>query len=48
VGGYDPANGKVVVGPHPIDVDQALAQAHELFTALYAAARAVDWSRDGR
>jgi hypothetical protein len=48
VGGYDPENGKVVVGPHQIDVNQARAQAHELFTALYAAARAVDPSRDVR
>lgn len=48
VGGYDPANGKVVVGPHQIDVSQARAQAHELFTALYAAARAVDPSTDVR
>jgi hypothetical protein len=48
VGGYDPANGKVVVGPHQIDVDRARAQANELFAALCAAARVVDRRRDAR
>ncbi len=48
VGGYDPESGKVVVGPHQIDVSQARAQADELFNALYAAARAVVPNRDVR
>lgn len=40
--GYDPASRNIVLGPYQIDVDQAVVQAHELFTALYAAAQAVD------
>ena len=43
--GYDPANGNIVLGPYQIDVEQAVVQAHQLFTALYAAAQAVDRSR---
>lgn len=43
--GYEPGSGNVVVGPYEINVDEAAVQAEQLFTALYAAARAVDHSK---
>ncbi len=40
--GYDPGTGTVSFGPYTIEVDAADEAAHELFLAIYKAARSVD------
>ncbi|MBM0237506.1 hypothetical protein JNW88_10680 [Micromonospora sp. ATA32] len=41
-GGYDPATGEFVVGPHHIHIQRAYAEARALFGAIYNAAQALD------